>query len=116
LTFFVEEKGELMCSTPRPKRKIKSTASGSVSGTLLSNLSAQKRADFVKRANSADERRQQIKHQKSAQKQTLSLVNNTRKKAIKTKMTPTKSWSYWFVDASIKEIFMLLFFGKSYKH
>ena len=105
-----------MCSTPRPKRKIKSAKTGAVSGSVLSNLSAQKRADFVKRANSADDRRQLIQQQKVEKKQALSLVTNNTKKVIKNKKTPTKSWSYWLVDASIKEIFMMLFFGKTYKH
>jgi hypothetical protein len=105
-----------MCSTPRPKRKIKSAKTGAISGSVLSNLSAQKRADFVKRANSADARRQEVKQQKAEKKQALSLVVNQAKKVVKNQKKPTKSWSYWLVDASIKEIIMMLFFGKSYRH
>ncbi|MBL4909713.1 MAG: hypothetical protein JKX78_06780 [Alteromonadaceae bacterium] len=105
-----------MCSTPRPKRKIKSASTGTVSGTMLSNLSAQNRADFVKRANSADDRRHQIQQQIAEKKQALSFVGHNVKKVIKNKKVSTKNWSYWLVDASIKEIFMMLFLGKPYKH
>jgi len=47
-----------MCSTPRPKTKVKSSASKS--GSLLSTLSTQARNRFAERANLAQERRHQI--------------------------------------------------------
>jgi len=106
------DQGEIMCSTPRPKRKMKSATQGLASGSMLSGLSAQKRADFVKRANSADDRRQQIKQQRAEKKQALTLVKNSGKKITENKKVLTKNWSYWLVDASIKEILMMLFFGK----
>jgi hypothetical protein len=109
--------GELMCSTPRPKRNLKAgTAGASSSGTILSDLSAQKRAEFVKRANSADERRYQLKQQIAAKTHkaispTEKITSLLKNKNVKQK---TKSWHYWLLDASMKELFMLLFLGKSY--
>ncbi|PCI59149.1 MAG: hypothetical protein COB35_12040 [Gammaproteobacteria bacterium] len=108
-----------MCSTPRPKRTIKGSAKTTGSGAILSGLSAQKRAAFVQCANQADDRRQEIKQQalkqqSAAQAQQrrkqkhLSLVNNN------TLKNNRKSWRYWLVDASIKEIIFALFFIKAH--
>ena len=104
-----------MCSTPRPKRKVK-VASSSAGGTILSGLSAQKRAEFVQRANSADERRFQLQQKKMEEKKRLHLVTSHRLKKTNKKQLKksSKNWSYWLVDASIKDLFMMLFLGKSY--
>lgn len=105
-----------MCSTPRPKRVMKSSSTGAtISGTILSGLSAQERATFVQKANQADDRRQELQ-QKAAVKKREKLRNTH---AINSSLSipqikVTKKWNYWLIDASLKEIFMLIFLGRSY--
>lgn len=100
-----------MCSTPRPKRIVKGRAG--VSGSLLSNISSESRGRFANRANVADERRYQIalreKQRNIERKNTTSSKKMVSKKSIKAQ----NNWSYWLVNASLKEIFYMLFFGKS---
>lgn len=83
-----------MCSTPRPKTKVKGKKSHR--GSVLSNMSPGVRSRFAECANSAQERRHQI-------------ALTTQKIAEK----PQHNLLYWLVSASIKEIFLLLFLGSS---
>ena len=99
-----------MCSSPRPKTKVKGKAG--ISGSLLSNISPEARSRFTERANIAQERRAQLKkkaQQKKAQLETSAIINNkTLNRATK---KPQRKLSYWLFNASLKEIFMSLFFG-----
>jgi hypothetical protein len=104
-----------MCSTPRPKTQAKGKSGRS--GSLLSNISAEKRRRFAERANIAQERRDDMtmKNQKSSSGLNVTLINNKVKLISKDKKVQKKpnSLSYWLVSASLKEIFIMLFFGKS---
>jgi len=105
-----------MCSTPRPKRSLKSASAGATTNdTILSGLTAQKRAIFVQRANQADDRRYVLQKQaelKKCENNHRFIKQNTLIK--KTQEKPIRSWSFWLIEASLKEIVMMLFFGKSY--
>jgi len=101
-----------MCSTPRPKRVMKTNSTSvTTNGTILSGLSAQKRAAFVQRANQADDRRYELQQKAAEKKRENNHLTHTKNLSIK---KSTKNWSYWLIDASIKEIVMMLFLGKSY--
>lgn len=101
-----------MCSTPRPKTTVK--AKRVPSGTLLSGMSALTRSRFAQRANAAQERRHQIAmkarqtrlHHDSAQKSTKKVVSHSTNKS-------SPNIIYWLFNASMKEIFMMVFFGHS---
>ncbi|NQZ81176.1 MAG: hypothetical protein HRT52_09195 [Colwellia sp.] len=97
-----------MCSTPRPRGKI--TAKTAYSGSLLSNISAEARLNFSSRANMADEQR--YKNNLANEK-----YRNEKKSHLKSRInknnTVNKSWRYWLVNASFKEIIVVLFFGYS---
>jgi hypothetical protein len=101
-----------MCSTPRPKTKVKGKAG--TSGGLLSNMSAETRSRFAQRANAAQERREQIAIKAQQNNRQLNASLRTTKKAVHRLANKSQnSLSYWLVSASIKEVFMMLFFGKS---
>lgn len=103
-----------MCSTPRPKTTVKGKAG--TSGSLLSNMSPEARNRFAERANVAQERRHQIaiKAQQHNRQHSES-KRTTKKPANRIAKKSQSNLSYWLVSASLKEVFMMLFFGKS-KH
>ena len=102
----------IMCSTPRPKGQVKGK-SGS-SGSILSNVSAEARRSFAQRANIADERRYHLAMEKEQQSRQLHTSQKNTKKHVSQKNTKlNRNFSYWLVSASLKEIFLVLFFGKS---
>ena len=103
-----------MCSTPRPKRAMKLNNAGAITnGTILSGLSAQKRAVFVQRANQADDRRYELElQQKASESKHNSHIKNLSIK--KTYKNQQKSWRYWLIDASLKELFLVMLLGRSY--
>ena len=101
-----------MCSTPRPKTKV--TGKSGTSGSLLSTLSAEARSNFSKRANAAQDRRDQLsmkseqaKHQHNASITSTKKTNN--RPFIQTK----NNFSYWLFNANINEIITMLLFGSS---
>ncbi len=49
-----------MCSTPKPKRKVKADKASSSVG-ILSSMSNEKRQNFAERANRASDRRIEMK-------------------------------------------------------
>lgn len=100
-----------MCSTPRPKSAIKGKVRSS--GTILSNCSAEARSRFAQRANAAQERREQVKAKEQViQRKTARLKMN--KRNTKPVHKPT-GLSYWLFHASVKEILLTVFVGRS-KH
>ena len=78
-----------MCSTPRPKTKVKGKSGAS--GSLLSNMSPDARSSFAQRANAAQERRDQIarkarpmkEHRTPSQGKTRKVVDSTVKKTTR---------------------------------
>lgn len=100
-----------MCSTPRPKTAVKGKPGSS--GSLLSTMSPEVRSRFAERANVAQERRHQIAMK--AKQNNRQLNFSVKKSARAANRIPKKSQSnlnYWLVSASLKEVFMMLFFGK----
>ena len=106
--------GEIMCSTPRPKRNFKAGGARAASGSILSGLSSDTRATFVKRANMADERRYQLRQQTKASQHTESRLNKSFSSKNKPAQQTNKNWHYWLIDASMSELFMMLFWSKAY--
>lgn len=103
-----------MCSTPRPRTAVKGKAG--ISGSLLSNMSPEARSRFAERANVAQERRHQIALKAQQNNRQLNTSLRAPKKAVnRIAKKSQNNLSYWLVSASLKEIFMMLFFGKS-KH
>ena len=101
-----------MCSTPRPKRKVKSSTAG-FSGSVLASMSSVARGDFANRANAAQDRRDEI-----------ALINkaiqpSNQIKLVKAKLhqqaisSNNQHWRYWLLTASFKEIMTVFFIGKS---
>ncbi|MCW8834675.1 MAG: hypothetical protein OQK09_10715 [Colwellia sp.] len=89
-----------MCSTPKPKRKIKAKLSSNSVG-ILATMSSEKRLRFAQRANQASERRieaQRIKHKKQrhVNKLNTTVSNSSNQKASKHEK---QSWLYWLLDA-----------------
>lgn len=93
-----------MCSTPKPKRKIKAKTTHSSIG-ILSAMSSENRQRFAKRANQANDRRLEIK---KLQQEELTRVNNLKVKSInkneKAKTNKTQSWLYWLLNASVSDL------------
>ncbi len=101
-----------MCSTPRPQTTVKGKAA--TRGSLLSNMSPKARSLFAERANVAQKRRHQIamKAQQNQGQQQVSII--TSQKAVNRLAKKSQhNLSYWLVRASLREIFLMLFFGKS---
>ena len=97
-----------MCSSPKPRTKIKGKSASSAS--ILSSMSAESRQRFTERANSAQERRDNIKMAEKAKtpldKSQLGRKNNF------TKITASKRSNYWWLTISVKTLFKLLFLEK----
>ncbi|MCI2284414.1 hypothetical protein L3081_14760 [Colwellia sp. MSW7] len=104
-----------MCSTPKPKTKVKGKTAGG--GSLLSTMSTEARSRFAERANIAQERRDNIALKRQQEKRQHALVSKGVKKvasnSAKIPETQQRNLSYWFFKASVKDLFVMLFFGKS---
>ena len=96
-----------MCSSPKPRMKAKGKSASSAS--ILSSMSAESRQRFTERANTAQERRDNIK---KAEKVKLSLhQNQIRPQSTPLKVEATKRLNYWWLSISLKELFNLLLLG-----
>ncbi len=95
----------IMCSTPRPKAKVKAKNQVKVV-SILANLTSEQRLQFAQRSNITCEKRQQIQQQKLAENKRI-LARRNKKMLIK------KDWQYWFLNASVSEIFRKVLFGHS---
>ncbi|PKH88885.1 hypothetical protein [Colwellia sp. Bg11-28] len=95
-----------MCSTPKPKQKIKGKTSTNVV-SILSQMNAEKRKQFAERANEASVRRE-IKKQKAILEQ-IQVDQNKAHAPLKKKTMTSKPWHYWLISASFSEIFQTLF-------
>lgn len=101
-----------MCSTPRPKTKVKGKAG--ISGSFLSNMSPEARSRFAERANIAQERRHQLAMKEQQNNRQLNAPLRTTKKIAKPKdKKSSSSLTYWLFNASLKDLFFMLFFGTS---
>lgn len=100
-----------MCSTPKPKHKVKGKPSSNIVG-ILSQMDATKRKQFAARANDASERRE-LKKKEAALKQTqLTLVqlrHNENHAAINKNAMTSKSWHYWLLSATFSEVLQRCF-------
>lgn len=98
-----------MCSTPKPKQKIKGKTSNNVV-SILSQMNAEQRKLFTERANEASERRE-VKKQKAILAQSQVDQNKDNVSLQKNTMT-SKPWYYWLISASFSEIFHTLLHKK----
>ncbi len=99
-----------MCSTPKPKQKVKGKTSTNVV-SILSEMNSEKRKQFAERANEASERRE-VKKQEVILEQIQ--IDQNKDHASLTKNTMTKKpWHYWLINASFSEIFHTLFHRKN---
>jgi len=109
-----------MCSTPKPKRRVKvKTANASVG--ILSGMSSEKRQSFAQRANQASARRIEAKKLKLIEldrigkSQITSVLpqdsNISLQKSNQLKRQ-NKSVIYWLLSASVSDIFRRLLMGK----
>jgi len=90
-----------MCSTPKPKRKVKAKVTNDSVG-ILSSMSSKKRQSFAKRANQASERRIEIEKLKSIKNKSINKQNiktNTKKKT-----KTVSSWLYKLLNTSVSDI------------
>ncbi len=88
-----------MCSTPKPKRKIKAKNTNSSFG-ILSSMSDNKRRDFALRANQASEHRIEMEKLKLVRNRHLNNKNTNTKKKAKT----VSSWLYNLLNTSVSDI------------
>lgn len=94
-----------MCSTPKPKRKIKAKTANSSVG-ILSSMSSEKRLRFAERANQASDRRieaQQLKREAQNRINKLK-VKKPHPLNVKTKTNKNQSWLYWLLNAPFSEL------------
>lgn len=94
-----------MCSTPKPKQKIKGKTSSNVV-SILSQMNAEQREQFAERANKASERRE-VQKQKAILEQTQ-IDQNKAHTSLKKNTMAGKPWHYWLISASFSEVFQTL--------
>jgi hypothetical protein len=90
-----------MCSTPKPKQKVKGKSVTNVV-SILASLDGEARKKFAQRANQAYEHRCEVKAQEQAPR-------NTPIKSQKKTKRLQRSWLYWLLSASITEILSRFF-------
>ena len=98
-----------MCSTPKPKQKVKGKTSTNVV-SILSQMNAEKRKQFAERANEASDRRE-VKKQEAILQQ-VQLGRNKAHAALKKNTMTSKPWHYWLINASFSEVFHALLHKK----
>lgn len=94
-----------MCSTPKPKRRVKTKTANSSVG-ILSSMSSEKRLNFADRANQASDLRVEAKQLKrEAQHRIHKLtVKKSNPQAVKAKTNKNQSWLYWLFNAPFSEL------------
>jgi len=93
-----------MCSSPRPKRKIK-IAKSVKSGGALANMTMNARQSFANKANLADEKRHKlIVAKKTSQQSHIIAARRVTKQKKSISKTVKKSWYYWLAHASLTQI------------
>lgn len=96
-----------MCSSPKPKTRVKGKTIGN-GGGILASMSAEERKRFSERANIAQERRQNLNERTNKVNHQVS-VTKTGSKNLNTRNVSTM---FWLLNADLKEIFLCLFLGK----
>jgi len=94
-----------MCSTPRPKQKVKGKPYSNVV-SILASLDSEARMKFTQRANQASIHRGEIKaqeHAKQVSQKALVIPKPNKAKKLQ------RSWLYWLLSASISDIFRHFF-------
>lgn len=105
-----------MCSTPRPKRQIKSSSSQHT-GSILASMSTEARQAFVARANAAADKRYQ--QQQSAHKKSLAQRTNGFRRNNKAKAVQNHQYTVWqhfmaWLQLPIADIWHALMIGKKH--
>lgn len=94
-----------MCSTPKPKRRVKSKTASSRVG-ILSSMSNEKRLSFADRANQASDRRIEAKQLKREEQHHINklIVIKPHSQNVKAKTNKNQSWLYWLLNAPFSEL------------
>ncbi|MDX2368606.1 MAG: hypothetical protein QNK36_09435 [Colwellia sp.] len=94
-----------MCSSPKPKRRVKAKTANSSVG-ILSSMSREKRLSFADRANQASERRIEAKQLKNEARDRINklIVNKRHPQNKKAKTNVNQSWFYWLLNAPFSEL------------
>ncbi len=92
-----------MCSTPRPKRRIK-VIKGIKSAGALANMTTNARQRFANKANLADEKRQKLIIAKKTRQQSHILSAKKNKQSTTALKAADKSWFYWLAHASLTQL------------
>jgi len=94
-----------MCSSPKPKRRIKAKIADTSLG-VLSSISSEKRLNFAECANQASERRikaKQLKNEAQNRINTFPLIKR-HPKSKKAKTNVNQSWLYQLLNAFFSEL------------
>ena len=95
-----------MCSTPKPKTKVKGKVQTASIG-ILSSMNSKQRQLFAARANTANLRRTEKTIYEKAESKRIERLDRSKmhlhKKTNKNKYK--KTWLYWFLSASVFELF-----------
>ena len=94
-----------MCSSPKPKRRVKAKKVNNSVG-ILSSMSSEKRLNFADRANQASDRRIEAKQLTRAAQHRVNklIVKKPHPQNVKTKTNKNQSWFYWLLNAPFSEL------------
>ncbi|MDX2367450.1 MAG: hypothetical protein QNK36_03450 [Colwellia sp.] len=94
-----------MCSTPKPKRRVKAKTTKSSVG-ILSSMSSEKRLSFADRANQASDRRIEAKQLKREEQHRINKLTVTKRhpQNKKAKTNVNQSWLYWLLNTPFSEL------------
>ncbi|WP_114327143.1 hypothetical protein [Candidatus Colwellia aromaticivorans] len=94
-----------MCSSPKPKRKVKAKTANSSVG-ILSSMSSEKRLSFADRANQASDRRIEARQLKREEQQRINklIVKKSHPLNIKAKTNTNQSWLYRVLNSPFSEL------------
>ena len=94
-----------MCSSPKPKRRVKAKKANTSVG-VLSSMTSEERLCFADRANQASERRIEAKQLKSKARDRSNKLTVIKRypQNKKAKTNANQSWLYWLVSAPFSEL------------
>jgi hypothetical protein len=92
-----------MCSTPKPKRKIKAKTANSSVG-ILSSMNSEKRLRFAERANQASDRRIEAQQLKREAQHRINKLKVKKPHPQNVKTNKNQSWFYWLLNAPFSEL------------
>lgn len=94
-----------MCSSPKPKRRVKAKKANTSVG-VLSSMTSEERLCFADRANQASERRIEVKQLKREAQNHINkmAVKKRHPQNKKAKTNANQSWLYWLLNAPFSDL------------